>query len=104
MASLLRGRLDRTFKHLMCETIAGAAATIALFFFSLAAYTFVSERYNAIVASLVLGCTYAVLSLAALVWLRLIRQEEANQDAAASPAQLLQDPMVMSTGLEILRS
>jgi hypothetical protein len=104
LTSLLRGRLDRTFKHLMCETIAGAAAAIALFFFTLAAYAFVSERYNAIVASLVLGGAYVVLALAALVWLRVIRQKEANQNAAASAAQLLQDPMIISTGLEILRS
>jgi hypothetical protein len=104
MTSLLRGRLDRTFKHLMCETIAGAAAAIALFFFSLAAYGFISERYNAIVASLVLGGAYLVLALVALIWLRVIRQKEAKQDAAVSAAQLLQDPMIVSTGLEILRA
>ena len=105
MKSLLRGRLDRTFKHLMCETIAGAAAAIALFFFSLAAYGFISERYNAIVASLVLGGAYLVLALVALIWLRVIRQKEAKQDdAAVSAAQLLQDPMIVSTGLEILRA
>src|SRR5215469_15187047 len=100
-ASLLRGRLDRTLTY---EIIAGAAAAIASFFFSLAAYTFLSERYNAIAASLVLAGAYVVLSLAALAWLRLIRQKVANQDAAASPAQLLQDPMIMSADLEVLRA
>ena len=100
-ASLLRGRLDRTLTY---EIIAGAAAAIASFFFSLAAYTFLSERYNAIVASLVLGGAYVVLALAALAWLRLFLQKEANQDAAASSAQLLQDPMIMSAGLKVLRA
>ena len=101
MASLLRGRLDRTLTY---EIIAGAAAAIASFFFSLAAYGFISERYNAIVASLVLGGAYLVLALVALIWLRVIRQKEAKQDAAVSAAQLLQDPMIVSTGLEILRA
>lgn len=105
MASTLRGRLDRTFKHLLCETIAVAAAVIALFFFSLAAYALISERYNAIVASLVLGAAYLIVTLAALLWLRLLRRREANRDAAAAvgAAQLLQDPMIVSTGLEVLK-
>ena len=105
MASTLRGRLDRTFKHLLCETIAIASAVIALFFFSLAAYALISERYNAIVASLVLGAAYLIVTLAALLWLRLLRRREANRDAAAAvgAAQLLQDPMIVSTGLEVLR-
>ena len=105
MASTLRGRLDRTFKHLLCETIAVAAAVTALFFFSLAAYALISERYNAIIASLVLGAAYLIVTLAALLWLRLLRRREANRDAAAAvgAAQLLQDPMIVSTGLEVLR-
>ena len=105
MASTLRGRLDRTFKHLLCETIAIAAAVIALFFFSLAAYALISESYNAIVASLVLGPAYLIVTLAALLWLRLLRRREANRDAAAAvgAAQLLQDPMIVSTGLEVLK-
>ena len=105
MASTLRGRLDRTFKHLLCETIAVAAAVTALFFFSLAAYALISERYNAIVASLVLGAAYLIVTLAALLWLRLLRRREANRDAAAAvgAAQLLQDPMIVSTGLEVLK-
>ena len=103
MASTLRGRLDRTFKHLLCETIAVGAAVIALFFVSLAAYALISERYNAIVASLVLGAAYLIVTLAALLWLRLLRRKEANRDAAVGAAQLLQDPMIVSTGLEVLR-
>jgi hypothetical protein len=100
----LRARLDRTFKQLICQAIAAAAAVIALFFFSLAAYSFIVEKYNAIVASLVLAAAYLVVALAALVWLRFLRRKEASRDAAsASAAQLLQDPMVVSTGLELLR-
>ena len=103
MASILRGTLDRTFKHLICEAIMAAAAAIALFFFTLAAYVFISERYGAFVAALVLGGAYLLVALAALIWLRLIRQKEAKQDSVTSAAQLLQDPMVLSTGLEVLR-
>ena len=104
MPSSLRGRLDRTFKHLVCETIAGAAAAIALFFFSLAAYALISERYNPVIASLVLGGAYLVVALAAMVWLRISKREEADQDAAAGAAQLLQDPIIVSAGLEALRA
>ena len=103
MAITLKGRFDRTFKHLAFVAIAGAAAVIALFFFSLTAYLLLGERYGAVVASLVLGGLYLVVALAALVWLRLIRRKEANQDASVSAAQLLQDPLVVSTGLQVLR-
>jgi hypothetical protein len=100
----LGARLDRTFKQLICQAIAAAAAVIALFFFSLAAYSFIDQKYNAIVASLVLAAAYLVVALAALVWLRLLRRRAASPDAApAGAAQLLQDPAVVSTGLELLR-
>jgi hypothetical protein len=104
MASTLRARLDRTFKQLICQMVAAAAAVIALFFFSLAAYSFFDEGYGAIVASLVLAGAYLVVALAALIWLRLLRRRETSRDAApASAAQLLQDPIVVSSGLELLR-
>jgi hypothetical protein len=108
MASTLRGRLDRTFKQLIFETIAGIAAVIALFFFSLAAHHFVSEKYGAIAASLVLGGAYAVLAVTALIWLRiwlrLSREKEETSQQPVGAAQLLQDPLVVSTGLEILKA
>ena len=103
MAITLKGRFDRTFKHLIFVTIASAAGAIALLFFSLTAYLLLSERYSAIVASLVLGGLYLVVALAALIWLRLIRRREADRDAAVSAAQLLQDPLVVSAGLQVLR-
>ena len=100
-----RGRLDRTLKQLTIATMAIAAAAIALCFFSLAAFVFMSERYNAIVASVVLGGVYLVLALAALVWLRLVRsKEEESRVAAVGAAQLWQNPIVVSTGLEVLKA
>jgi hypothetical protein len=105
MANSLIGRLDRTFRQLLVETIAGAAAAVALFFFSLAAFDLISQRYNAIVASMVLGGVYLILALAALIWARFVSQrEEASQNAPVGAAQLLQDPVMISTGLEILRA
>jgi 4-amino-4-deoxy-L-arabinose transferase-like glycosyltransferase len=108
MALALRDRIDRTLKQLTCATIAVAAAVVALFFFSLAAFVFMSERYSTIVAALVLGGAYLVLALAALIWLGIARRRErreaANQAAAVGAAGLLQDPIVVSTGLEVLRA
>jgi hypothetical protein len=107
MALALRDRLDRTLKQLTCATIAVAAAAIALFFFSLSAFVFMNERYGTIIASLALGGAYPVPALAALIWLGILRRkqrkEAADQAAAVSPAGLLQDPIVVSTGLEVLR-
>jgi hypothetical protein len=108
MALALRDRFDRTLKQLTCATIAVAAAAIALFFFSLAAFVFMSERYGTIIASLALGGAYLVPALAALIWLGILRRrqrkEAADQAAAVSPVGLLQDPIVVSTGLEVLRA
>jgi hypothetical protein len=79
-----------------------------LFFFSLAAFAFMSERYNTIIAALVLGGAYLILALAAWIWLAIVRQRErreaADQGAAVGAAGLLQDPIVVSTGLELLRA
>jgi hypothetical protein len=110
MALTLRGKLDRTFKQLICLAMVAVAGAIAVFFFSLAAFTSISESHNAVVASLVLGGAYLVLAAVTLIWmliwLRLARrkQEEANQAAALGAAQLWQDPIVVSTGLQVLRA
>ena len=109
MALALRDRLDRTLKQLTCATIAVAAAVVALFFFSLAAFVFMSERYGTVIAALVLGGAYLVPALAALIWLGTLRRKQRKEAeiqaaAAVSPAGLLQDPMVVSTGLELLRA
>ena len=76
--------------------------------FSLAAFAFISERYGTIIAALVLGGVYLVLAVAALIWLGIIRRNErreaANRAAAVGAAGLLQDPLVVSTGLEVLRA
>ena len=100
-----RGRLDRTLKQLTIATMAIAAAAIALCFFSLAAFVFMSEKYNAIVASVVLGGVYLVLALTALIGLRLVgSKQEASPAAAVGAAQLWQNPVLVSTGLEIGRA
>src|SRR5215831_2275580 len=98
MALALRDRLYRTLKQLTCATIAVAAAVVALFFFSLAAFVFMSERYGTVIPA-----------LAALISLGILRRKQRKEAeiqaaAAVSPAGLLQDPMVVSTGLELLRA
>ena len=105
MALTWRGRLDRTLRQLTFATMAIAAAAIALGFFSLAAFVFINERYDVIVASLVLGGVYLVLALAALICLRLVRsKQEPSPAAPVGAAQLLQNPILVSTGLEVLRA
>jgi hypothetical protein len=108
MALTIRGKLDRTFKLLICLTLGAIAAAIALFFLSLAAFTSISETHSVVVASLVLGGLYSAVAAAILlwllIWLRLARRKEEAKQAAAGAAPLWQDPIIVATGLQVLRA
>jgi hypothetical protein len=101
----LTSRFDRTLKSMIYAAAAAAAAVVALFFFSLAAFLLLRDGYGTKWAALVMGAVYAVLALIALVVVLLLGRTKAPPPAAAprSPP-LWQDPIVITSALQVARS
>ncbi len=108
MSNLLRevtSRFDRTLKSMIYAAAAGAAAVASLFFFTLAAFLFLQVQYGTMYATLVMGVAYAVLALAALLVVLIIGRRKTPPPSAApkSPAWW-QDPIVITSALQVARS
>jgi hypothetical protein len=101
----ITSRFDRTLKSMIYAAAGAAAAVVALFFFSLAAFLLLRDGYGTMRAALVMGAVYAVLALIALVVVLLLGRTKAPPPAAAprSPP-LWQDPMVITSALQVARS
>ena len=108
MTNLLReltGRFDRALKAMIYAAAAAAAAVVALFFFSLAAFLLLRDSYGTARAALVMGAIYALLALIALVVVLMLgRTKPQPPPAAPRPPPLWQDPMVITSALQVARS
>ena len=108
MSNLLRevtSRFDRTLKSMIYAAAAGAAAVASLFFFTLAAFLLLQVQYGTMYAALIMGVAYAVLALAALLVILIVGRKKAPPPSAApkSPAWW-QDPIVITSALQVARS
>ena len=108
MNNLLReltSRFDRTLKAMIYAAAAAAAAVVALFFFSLAAFLLLRDSYGTARAALVMGAIYALLALIALVVVLMLGQRtKPPPPAAPRSSPLWQDPMVITSALQVARS
>ena len=83
-------------------------SSVALIFFTIAAYIWLSQRYDSLTAALTLASIYLVLALIAVAVLVIVRRREierAKRELAArarAPA-FWQDPRVLAAGVEIGR-
>jgi hypothetical protein len=97
------GRVERVFKSMIFAAAAGAAGIAALFFFSLAAFLLLQLWYGTLWASVIMGIAYAVIALAALIVVLVLgRKKPAPQ--APPPKPLWQDPVVLTSALQLARS
>jgi len=89
--------------------IAAAIASLAaLIFLSIAGYLWLSQRYDSLIAALILTGVYLLLAIACVFVLMLIRQRtirhaRAELAARARHPALWQDPRVLAAGLEFGR-
>jgi hypothetical protein len=100
-------RVDRVFKSMIFAAAAGAAAIASLFFFSLAAFLLLQVWYGTLWASVVMGVVYALIALAALITVLVLGRRKASKptpQAAPPPKPLWQDPLVVSSALQLVKS
>ncbi len=98
-------KVNRTVKAMVLASAAGAAGVAALFFFTLGAFLWLSGVYDTTTASLAVGGAYAVVAIGAAVAIAVMRRRQARARAAEQKAapQWWSDPMVLTTGVEVLR-
>jgi MFS family permease len=99
-------RVDRVFKSMIFAAAAGAAAIAALFFFSLAAFLLLQVWYGTLWASVVMGVVYALIALAALIAVLVLGRNKPSKPTpqAPPPKPLWQDPLVVSSALQLVKS
>jgi len=85
--------------------LAALAIGIAVLWFALALFIFLSDRYDALTASLsVGGCFVLLAGLAALAAFYIHRQRELERKAAASAASVYWlEPALIAAGLDVAR-
>lgn len=100
-------RVDRVFKSMIFAAAAGAAAIAALFFFSLAAFLLLQVWYGTLWASVVMGAVYALIALVALIAVLVLGRNKPSKptpQAPPPPKPLWQDPLVVSSALQLVKS
>lgn len=100
-------RVDRVFKSMIFAAAAGAAAIASLFFFSLAAFLLLQVWYGTLWASVVMGVAYALIALVALIAVLVLRRKKPRKPTPQAPPQpkpLWQDPLVVSSALQLVKS
>jgi MFS family permease len=100
-------RVDRVFKSMIFAAAAGAAAIASLFFFSLAAFLLLQVWYGTLWASVVMGVVYALIALVALIAVLVLGRKKPSKStpqAPPPPKPLWQDPLVVSSALQLVKS
>jgi len=83
--------------------IAAMAAMVAIVFFLIAVFIWLADRYDALIAGVVMGCVFLVIALIALIVCLLIRRrnmERARLELAARTTNWL-DPKLMAMGFQV---
>jgi hypothetical protein len=106
-------KINRTLKAMVLAAAAGAAGVAALFFLSLGAFLWLRELYGTIAATLSLGGVFATIALVAALTAFLLRRRPAQkqepratserQTAPAAQSQWWTDPVLLTTGVQVLR-
>ena len=85
--------------------IAAMTAMVAIVFFLIAAFIWLADRYDALVAGVVMGCAFLVIALIALIACLLIRRrnmERARLELAARSSNTnWLDPKLMAMGFQV---
>ena len=84
--------------------IGAAAAVAAIIFLAVAAYHWLADRYDPVIAGLTLGFFFLLIALIAMVACVLVRRrniEQARLELAAQSSTQLLDPRFLAVGLQV---
>src|SRR5262245_19912305 len=84
--------------------VAAVAAVVAAVFLLVAAFVWLSDVYDGLVAGLLLGALFALIALIALVTAVLIRRrnmQRARLELASRSSTSLRDPKLMAVGMQV---
>lgn len=87
--------------------VAAVAAVVAAVFLLVAAYVWLSDIYDGLVAGLLLGALFALIALIALVTAVLVRRrnmERARLELASRSSTSFLDPKLMAVGMQVGQS
>jgi hypothetical protein len=99
-----RARTGLSLQVVVWSVIAVIAATVTLMFFCVAAFLWLADRYDAVIAGFMLGCFFlllAVLALLAALLARRRNQERARRELATRSQATWLDPKLMAVGVQV---
>lgn len=106
----MKEQINAAIKTLIYGVIAASAGAVAFLFAVIAAFLWVQQRYDTIVASGVVGGMFLLVAVIALISLSVARRRaarrEARQEAAAAQAapSWLADPAILLAAFQVARS
>ncbi len=109
----MKEEINAIVKTIIFGTIAASAAAVAFLFGVIAAFLWVQQRYDTIVASGVVGGMFLAVALLALLSLavarsrmakRRMREEAEAANAAPALSSWLADPAIVLTAIQIART
>jgi heme/copper-type cytochrome/quinol oxidase subunit 2 len=106
----VKEQINAAIKTLIYGVIAASAGCVAFLFAVIAAFLWVQQRYDTIVASGVVGGMFLLVAVIALISLSVARRRaakrqarEAAEEARAAPSWLA-DPAILLTAFQVARS
>lgn len=105
----LKLKVDGMLKLAVAGAIAAAAATVAFFCFAVALFLWMQQTYGTLEAWMALGALFAVLAAIGAIFILNLRRRNVvpapkPREAASGVSRLLQEPAVLLTGLQIVRT
>jgi heme/copper-type cytochrome/quinol oxidase subunit 2 len=101
----LKAKIRLSIASLVWGGIAAAAGMAGLLFLSVAGFLWLSQRYDAITACVVLGIAYVLLAAIALTVVASVRSRRPKAAPPASAqSQWWADPVAIVTALQVVRT
>jgi hypothetical protein len=107
----VKEQINTAIKTLIYGVIAASAGAVAFLFAVIAAFLWVQQRYDTIIASGVVGGMFLLVAVIALISLSVARRRAAKRQvreeaeaAKSAPSSWLADPAILLTAFQIARS
>ncbi|HYS48245.1 MAG TPA: hypothetical protein VEM36_05650 [Xanthobacteraceae bacterium] len=100
----LQERIDRALTTAVLGAVAAAAGVAALFFVCVAIFVWTQQAYDTVTAAIVLAVLFVVIAAVALAIMLVARRRAAEAARRRARAQLFANPMLIATGVELIKA